>query len=291
MRFAFSSNAFRRYRLTEAIRLLSETGYRGIEIMADLPHAYPPLLSGDDLEEIEDSLARYHMQVANINAFTLHAEGDTYHPSWIERDPSRRALRIAHTLNCIDLAGRLGARTVSTEPGGPLEGMSSAEGLRLFREGLEAVAPRARHKGVRVLIEPEPGLLIENSDQFLSFFEGLDPAVFGCNFDIGHFFCVGEECAATVARLGAHIHHFHLEDIAPSREHIHLVPGDGAIDFGPVLDAVEALGYEGFVTVELYTCEDNPVGAARRALAYLRGLTASAPEQGRRAGGALWRSA
>ena len=76
-------------------------------------------------------------------------------PSSIEKNRDLRAKRVDYTLRCIELADRLGAQNISTEPGGPLEEMNREEGLRLFREGLCAVEDKAREKGVRVLIKPE----------------------------------------------------------------------------------------------------------------------------------------
>jgi sugar phosphate isomerase/epimerase len=269
MKFAFSSNAFLRYSLLETIRIISALGYQGVEIMADVPHAYPKQLSAADLRDIRKALDESGLAVSNINAFMHHADGDTYHPSWIEADPGLRAKRVEYTLHCIDLAEKLGARTLSTEPGGPLEGMRPDDGLRLFKEGLLAVEKHARAKGVRILIEPEPGLLIENSRQFASLFSELAPDVFGLNCDIGHFFCVGEDPVRIIKDMKQVIHHFHLEDIASSREHYHLMLGDGAIDLPLVLNAISLIGYEGFVTVELYTYEEEPEDAARSAIAYL----------------------
>lgn len=279
MKFAFSSNAFLRCSLLEAIKIISATGYEGIEIMADVPHAYPLHLTDADIREIRAALDETHLEISNINAFMHHADGDTYHPSWIEKDPALRAKRIDYTLRCIDLAEKLGATTISTEPGGPLEGMTSEEGLQLFREGLAAVEGRAREKGVRILIEPEPGLLLENSDQFLRLFRELDPTVFGLNFDVGHFFCVGEDPSALVRRMMGVAHHFHLEDIAATRRHHHLMLGEGAIDLPGVLSAIEGSGYAGFVTVELYTYEHAAADAAMRAFQYLQKWRRRAPAQ------------
>jgi len=272
MNFAFSANAFRKYSLIDTIEILSDLGYEGIEIMADIPHAYPPDLNDRDIDAILATLDRCRMQISNINAFMLWAEGDTWHPSWIEADGRQRQKRIDHTLRCIELAARLGAPSISTEPGGPLEGMPVETGLRIFREGLEAVESLARAKEVKVLIEPEPDLLIERSDQFLRFIDGLDPRVFGLNFDIGHFYCVNEDPAALVSALQGHTCHYHLEDISADRVHHHLIPGMGAIDLPAVLGEINQLDYQGFVTVELYPYEDNPVGTARKAMAYLRAL-------------------
>lgn len=273
MKFAFSSNAFRKYSLLETIKILADLGYEGIEIMADTPHAFPPDLTNLDIDSIRGALERYNLAVSNINAFMLHAIGDTWHPSWIERDLSQRRKRINHTGNCIDLAAKLGVSTISTEPGGPLlENMTYDEGNTIFRQGLLEIKEQARETGVRVLIEPEPDLLIENSSQFVEFFKGLDADIFGLNFDIGHFFCVNEDPAELVAELQDYIYHFHLEDIAASRKHHHLMPGEGAIDLPGVLKAIKGINYQGFVTVELYPYEDRPVDAARKALAYIQRL-------------------
>lgn len=269
MKFAFSSNAFLRFDLLETIRIVSSIGYEGIEIMADVPHAYPLHLSEKDIQDIRELLRRTGLKISNINAFMHHADGDTYHPSWIEKDPALRAKRVDYTLRCIDLAEKLGASNISTEPGGPLEDMTREDGLKFFREGLAQVEESAREKGVRILIEPEPGLLIENSPEFLDFFQDVDQEVFGINFDIGHFFCVGETPADLIPSMQGIIHHFHLEDIAENGKHHHLMLGDGAIDLFGTLNTIEKIGYEGFVTVELYTYEHAPEEAARNAFEYL----------------------
>ncbi len=273
VKFAFSSNAFRKYTLRETIEVLASIGYEGVEIMADVPHAYPKDLTPEDVIGLRRLLEKHGMQVSNVNAFTLHAEGDTWHPSWIDPDREKRRQRINHTLACVDLAWRLGAATISTEPGGPLDGMDRLRASALFREGLSVVGKRARTLGLRVLIEPEPGLMLETSTEFMDFYRDLDPEVFGLNFDIGHFFCVGEDPASLVELLKHCTFHYHLEDIPATREHVHTALGRGALDIPSVLRALESSGYEGFVTVELYPYQDNPAEVARDALAYLKALS------------------
>jgi len=269
MKFAFSANAFTRYSLFETIKIVTALGYEGIEIMADVPHAFPLHLSDRDIGEIRSALSDTDLAVANVNAFMHHADGDTYHPSWIENDPALRAKRVDYTLRCIELAEKLGAPTISTEPGGPLQDISREQGLELFLEGLKKVEQRALDKGIRVLIEPEPGLLIENSAQFLELFQNLNANAFGLNFDVGHFYCVGEDPVVLIKKLKDHTHHFHLEDIASTREHYHLMLGRGAIDLPAVLNTIDAIGYDGFVTVELYTYAEQPGEAAFDAFRYL----------------------
>src|SRR5690349_21593071 len=148
MKLAFSTNAYLKFSFQEAVRRLAGIGYRGVEIMADVPHAWPACLL----------------------------------------DEHKRAIREALTL-----ARELGAPCITTEPGGPVEpGASWSAALRLFVEMIKPVAEHAEKEGVLLLVEPEPGLLIEKADQFLEFMQHIDSPAVGLNFDIGHSYCVGD---------------------------------------------------------------------------------------------------
>ena len=271
MKLAFSTNAYLKFSFAEAVHRLAAIGYVGVEIMADVPHAWPACLLEGQKQSIRDALARHKLAISNINAFMMNAISDPrqryWHPSWIEPDRHYRRIRIDHTIRALTLARELGTPCITTEPGGPVEpGGSWSAALRLFVEGLKPVAEHAEKEGVLLLIEPEPGLLVETADQFLELMQHIDSPAVGLNFDIGHSYCVGDEPAPTIQRLAQYIRHFHLEDIAASRVHHHLIPGEGAIDFKATLAAIRAIGYDGWITIELYPYVDDPDAAARLAL-------------------------
>ena len=125
---------------------------------------------------------------------------------------------------------------------------------------------------IRLLVEPEPDLLIENSTQFLNFIKKFDSKYIGLNFDIGHFFCVHEDPSKLIIELQEYIHHIHLEDIDSSRKHFHLIPGLGDIDFIALYQALREVKYNGFLTAELYTYNKNPEQAGKDAYIHLRNL-------------------
>jgi sugar phosphate isomerase/epimerase len=268
MKLAFSTNAFKRYTLEDSIKEIAKIGYKGVEILCDVPHAYPATFDNGQIQTLKNTISSCSMEISNLNAFTLYAIGDVYHPSWIEEDRHARQARIQHTVDCIRLARRIGAQHLSTEPGGPMPLTDPRQAEKTFLDGLAQVAKAAEEDGVIVLVEPEPGLLIENSQQFKRFIKNVGSDHVRLNFDIGHFYCVNEDPAKLVYELSDYISHFHLADIA-GREHNHLIPGRGSIDFRPVFAAMNDIGYEGFVTVELYPYQDNPVQAAREAYDYL----------------------
>ena len=274
VRLAFSSNAFKKNTLLEAIDSIASIGYRGVELMADVPHAYPPQMDQASRRRTQERIAAPGLAVSNVNAFTLFACGDTYHPTWIEEDRARRAQRIAHTNDAIELAAQFGARTVSLQPGGPLIGttLTREEAGRRFAQGLEQVLPAARRTNIVLAIEPEPGLFIESSGEYLKFKSRYfkDEPLVKMNCDIGHLFCVGEDPAEVIRQIPEHVAHVHVEDIGDNRVHQHLTPGKGAIDFHAVFAALEDVGYQGWATVELYPNETTAAGVAQRAFDHLK---------------------
>jgi sugar phosphate isomerase/epimerase len=277
LRLAFSSNAYQRFSIEDTIARIAGLGFAGLELLADVPHAWPAGLLPERKQAIRACLAEHGLAIANVNGFMMNAVADPrqpyWHPSWIEPDPHYRAIRREHTRRALLLAGELGAPTMQTEPGGPLAtGESWHAAARLFYDELMPCVEVAEKSGVRLLIEPEPGLLIERFEQYLEFAAMVDSPWLGLNFDIGHAFCMGEDPQDWIARMAPHTRHYHIEDIGADRVHRHLIPGEGAIDFEATLREIARSGYDGWVTVELYPYVDDPDAAGRRAKQHLEAV-------------------
>jgi sugar phosphate isomerase/epimerase len=282
MRLAFSTNAYLKHPFDEAASRIASLGYEGLELLADVPHAWPAGLLDVQKRGILRAMERSQLAFSNINAFMMNAVNDRrqpyWYPSFIEPEPHYRQVRIDHTHRALDLCAELGAPHITTEPGGPLApGQPRQEAIDLFVEVLKPLAQHAHDRGVLLLIEPEPELLLETTDQYLEVAERVNAPSIGLNFDVGHAFCVREDLPRAIAKLAPHTRHYHFEDIAATRVHHHLVPGTGAIDFAAVVSAIRATGYDGWLTVELYPFLDDPDAAARQAIEVMRPLVNSAP--------------
>ena len=274
VRLAYSSNAYLNFSLEDTAARIASLGYAGLELLADVPHAWPAGLLPDRRRAIRECLDRHGLAISNVNGFMMNAVGDPrqpyWHPSWIEPDPHYRAIRREHTKRALQLAKDLGAPSIQTEPGGPREaGQSWEAAAARFYDELMPCVEVAERLQVLLLIEPEPGLLIERFEQYLEFAGRVDSPWLGLNFDIGHAYCVGEDPQHWIARMAPHTKHYHIEDIAPTREHRHMIPGRGAIDFAAVLTEIRRSDYQGWITVELYPYIDNPDQAGREAKEFL----------------------
>jgi sugar phosphate isomerase/epimerase len=277
MKLAFSSNAYMHFSIEATIEKIASLGYQGIEILADVPHAWPAGLLEERKESIRRALNKHKLTISNINAFMMNAVADPrqpyWYPGWTDLEPNYRAIRREHTIRAIKLAAELGAPNVTTEPGGRLEeGRDREQAAQIFYDELMPCIEAAEKHQVQLLIEPEPALFIETFGEYLEFIERIDSPWVGLNFDIGHAYCVGEDPQHWVAPMANHTRHYHLEDIADTRVHRHLIPGRGAIDFEATVRAIAATSYDGWLTIELYPYIDEPDNAAREAHRYMTAL-------------------
>lgn len=274
MRLAFSTNAFMKFSFDEAAERIAAIGYEGLELMADVPHAWPAGLLEGPKRAILAAMEKRGLAFSNVNAFMMNAIDDHrqpyWYPSFIEPDAAYRRVRIDHTKRALSLCAELGAPHITTEPGGPLApGQSRDQAMDLFVEVLKPLAEHADKVGVGLLIEPEPGLLIETTNEYLEVADRVNAPSIGLNFDVGHAFCMSEDLPVQIAKMAPYTKHYHLEDIASTRVHHHLVPGRGAIDFVEVIESIRATGYDGWLTVELYPNVDDPDLAALTARSVL----------------------
>src|SRR5437016_11663639 len=90
---------------------------------------------------------------------------------------------------------------------------------------------------------------------------------------------MGENIPECVRLLGDRIWNLHVEDI-PGRKHYHMIPGEGTLDWKALRDALIGVGYDRFLTVELYTHTADPQRAAEESYRFLNrhfGATGSLP--------------
>ena len=281
---AFSTNAYTKFALTDACDRIAAAGYKGVEILADAPHAYPETYSDHEAKRLKERLASLGLAPVAVNANTAMGyfkplpTSLTFEPSLISPTEVHREDRIALYRHAIALANKLGAPVVTITGGRP--GDIAALGYTVdppdvlrerLLEGLEHVIRAADLAGVDLALEPEPGMLIETTAQVKSILDEVDHPRLGANVDIGHAWCAGDDPAESIRILGPRVKHLHLEDIK-DRRHYHLIPGLGEIDFASVRRALDEIGYAGAAAVELYTYADEPDRAAQESFRALAGL-------------------
>ncbi len=275
MKLAFSTNAYTRFSLIDALRGIRKAGFTGVEILADTPHAYPDAINGTLTTEVCDELSRLGLAVSNINVncsfgYWRHAPPEAYfEPGLISPNPQHRADRTRLILKSLDFARAVGARNISITTGRMLGGMPPIPAAKQFAESIKPILDRADALGIDVGIECEPGLFLEYVAELREWIDRLNHPRFGANLDIGHSQVMGENIADSVRLLAGSIWNLHVEDI-PGRKHYHMIPGEGTLDWSGLRNALREINYDRFLTVELYTHTANPQEAAEKSYVFLR---------------------
>ena len=68
MKLAFSSNAYMHFSIEDTIKKIAGLGYTGIEILADVPHAWPAGLLEERKVSIRRHLEKHRLTISNVNA-------------------------------------------------------------------------------------------------------------------------------------------------------------------------------------------------------------------------------
>jgi protein FrlC len=266
MKTSLSSFLFFNYTLTDAIIHTAQAGFEGIDIWGGRPHAYRRDLSPDDILRLRQVLQNEGLVVASFIPAQFR-----YPTSLCSPLETIRADSILYIQDSIVTAAALGAPLVSICPGHTLHGQSKEDGMLRLAESLRKIAEYAAKFDLRVAIEPadayETDLLLTCSAT-LDFVNQLDYPNLGVLLDNGHAFVVDEQPEQALRELENKLFHVHLDDNNGKRDQ-HLIPGDGTFDFPPFIRALEEIGYDGFLGIELgwdYTIDPVPVSK----LAYKR---------------------
>ncbi len=277
MQLAYSTNAFTRTDLSTALRAIARIGYPGAELLCDRPHWFATEVGEEQADAIGQLIADLGLTISNLNANTANGyytpapPENVFEPALSNADPELRRWRQDYTIACLQLAARIQAPCVSVTSGHPTPGVEPERALDWFVDSLERVCDEAAKYNVRVGIEYEPGLLVERASELVEVLERVGSPDLGANLDIGHSYLDGEDPQRTIDLLRGRIWNVHVEDIR-DRKHFHRVPGDGDLPFAEYFTALRNAGYDGKLTVELYSYPDKPEEVGARALAYLSAL-------------------
>lgn len=274
MKLAFSTNAYTRHSLIDALRGIKRAGFAGVEILADTPHAYPDAIDGTLTNGVKRELDALGLAVSNINVncsfgYWKDAPPEPYfEPSLISPNPQHRADRTRLIRKALEFAKDVGAANVSITSGRMLGGMPPEPAAKQFAESIRPILDRADQLNVDVGIECEPGLYLEYVAELREWIDRLGHRRLGANLDVGHSQVIGESIPDAVKLLNDRIWNLHVEDI-PGRKHYHMIPGQGTLDWQGLKRALIEVNYQRFLTVELYTHWQNPQEAADQSYQFL----------------------
>ena len=137
---------------------------------------------------------------------------------------------------------------------------------QLFVNNLNKAGDIAKAYDMQISYHHHMGTGVQTHAELDRLMQETDPDVVGLLLDTGHLVYAGIDPLDTIARYGKRINHVHLKDLRSSQiQHVHkhnlsfldgiragtfTVPGDGLINFEPILHALATYDYSGWLIVE-----------------------------------------
>jgi sugar phosphate isomerase/epimerase len=240
------------HNLLDEIEWMAGMGLGFIDLTLEPPRAASWLV---DPGAVRNALERHRLCVVGHTAFYLPIA------SGIEE--IRRA-SIVELRRCVDVFAGIGARWMNLHP----DRHAPMHDRRFFIDKnlatLSELLPYARERGVGLMLENLPGDF--NTARQLG--ELLEPLPeLGLHLDIGHsnLLVVESTVDELLAAYGNRLRHVHLHDNKGGAADLHLPLGTGSVDVRRAVRALQACGYDGTITLEVFTPD-------RHHLAYSRDL-------------------
>ena len=249
LRFAFNTNGAANHRLDDALTLIAEAGYDGVALTLDIHHLDP--YDPGFLLNVRHVAARLRALnlgcVVETGARFLLNPRQKHEPTLLSADPDGRARRLDFLTRALTVVAETGGEAMSFWAGVPKPGVTREQARGWLMEGVAEIVRLAEAMGVVAALEPEPGMLVETVDDWQALaIPGLKLAL-----DTGHCLVTGErEPAAAVAEFAPWLGTVTIEDMKRG-SHIHLPFGEGDMDVPGVLRALEAIGFQKLICVEL----------------------------------------
>ena len=245
MKIGYSTWGMPTVPIDTAISHIANLGFDGIELTI-IPRFMTELSTLDTAERkrIAALLKQHNLALPAIAA----------HSNLLETDPDSHEKNMWRLKGGVDLAVELAQGdelpAVNTTPGGKPEQWDTKKDFLAERVG--ELVDYGASRGVTIAMEPHIGAIIDTPDKVLELLEIVNSPYLKVNFDISHFDIIGMPTEETVAALAAVSAHTHVKDqrgIAPDFEF--LIPGEGTFDYVGYLKAMQAHGYDGFITAEV----------------------------------------
>ncbi|MHB9070806.1 MAG: sugar phosphate isomerase/epimerase family protein [Sedimentisphaerales bacterium] len=245
---AISSLGWAHYTLYEALPKIAARGFKRVEFASFGTYCFHFNFGNPIPSELKKMLDGFGLQPIGLNYFT------DFHNAWIPQEIDEFAQEWEKKIV------QLG------EVGIPM--MTMGFGLRNSRQDQEyqlsnaikaynRVGRIASKYGVRMLLEvPHLYGLMPRTEQVLWVFDRLESPNIGALVDSSHWGIIGYDPDSFFSELGDRLWHIHLRDstgpdTADGKQDLELTPGTGKVDFKKFAQALDKVGYNGDVTIEL----------------------------------------
>lgn len=253
-RYAMCNEAFEGRPFVEACRTLRAAGYAGIELAPFTLGPDPLALSAEQRRELRDIVINEGLEFIGLH--WLLVVPFPIHVTTPDVDLRERSWQYVNGL--IDLCADLTRPNAESNGimvfGSPKQrsstgGITTAEAVRNYTNGLAGIAPHAADRGVTILVEALPHSqsdVVHTLEEAIAVVREIDSPGVATMFDSHNAEDETEPHDQLIERHFDLIRHVHVNEMDGSH------PGAGNYDFAKIFRMLEKLNYSRWVSVEAF---------------------------------------
>jgi sugar phosphate isomerase/epimerase len=235
------------------IEWMSGMGFDFIDLTLEPPAAAVWKI---DLEEVRRRLIDHNLPVVGHTAYYL--------PLCSPFESIRKAA-VQELKYCIEAFAHLGASWMNIHPDRNVPMHDRKWIIERNIQSLRELLPVAEQCGVGLMIENLPG----EFNTLAQLAQLLDPLPsLGLHLDIGHANLMVEKNTTTeiIQSYGSRLRHVHLHDNKGGTADLHLALGSGNLDLPRHIQTLKKSGYDGTITLEVFTADRHFLSYSRDVL-------------------------
>ena len=266
LKLAICNEFCEKWEIDRVFKLAADTGFQGVEIAPFTLAADVNDIAPERRRQIAQQAKDHGVEVVGLHWLLVSPEGlYVNHPDKAVRDRTASYFRaLIHC--CADLGGD---KMVIGSPKqrNVMEGLTRQQAWDYAKEVFVSVLPDAEAREVDLCIEP---LTVNETNFITTAAEGvqlckeIDHPRFRLHLDVKAMCGEGRPLDQIIKESKGYVGHVHANDANRS------YPGSGDTDFVPVVEGLKAIGYDGWISVEVFNFEPGPEKIARESHQYLQ---------------------
>jgi len=268
-KFAICNELYVDWPHQKAFEHAANLGYSGVEIAPFTLGDSPLDLSAEEIQSIRNAAEQNGLEIIGLHWLLAKTSGLHLTHS----DPTVRSKTAEYLCGlaklCRDLGGKI--MVFGSPPQRNLsDGVSQQQGFDHAVEVFQAVAPTLEACGVTIALEPlgpEEGNFMLTAESAIAIAQSVDSPNVKLHLDVKAMSTESKPIPEIIRSSAEWLVHFHAND--PNRRG----PGMGDVDFQPIFETLDEIGYDQWISVEVFDYEPGIDALAGESILYMQRLT------------------
>lgn len=266
MKIGICNEMFKDWELEKVFSFIKETGYEGIEIAPFTLGDSVDIIQKETIIKIRELSEKYNIEVIGTHWLLVKPEG----LSVSSRDKKLREKTAEYLCKLVRFTAEIGGSLMvfgSPKQRSISEGQTYDEVKENVKEVLNKVLLECEKNNIFLCLEPlarSETNFMNTAGEAIKIIEEINHPYLKLHLDVKAMSDEPKPIPQIIKEGSKYLKHFHVNDKNLGG------PGSGDIEYRPIIDALREIGYNGWLSVEVFDFSPGPVAIAKNSIEYLK---------------------